>query len=209
MRITDIKRQNRDGYYSVFLDDEFRFSLTDLALSSGGLRVGRELTEADVEAWRKQSGESKALGYGYRYLASRARSASELGSYLRRKGFEPTEIEYVTKRLMEERLISDEQFAKDWVDMRQRTSPRSKQRLTAELRKKGLSTENIDEALVVVAGDQIITIARIVENKRLRDKYKNEPSKLVAYLARQGFGYSDITNAINLLNIGDPDEMEQ
>ena len=205
MRITDIKRQKRDGYYSVFVDDEFRFSLTDLALSSGGLRVGQELTEADVEAWRKQSGESKALGYGYRYLASRARSSSELGAYLRRKGFEPTEIAYVIKRFTEERLIGDEQFAKDWVDMRQRSSPRSKQRLTAELRQKGLSSGDIDDALVLLDANQTTTITRIIESKRLGDKYRNEPSKLVAYLARQGFGYSDIKNAINSLNIGDTD----
>lgn len=207
MRITDITRQKRDGYFSIFVDGEFRFSLTDLVLSQSGLRVGQEMSEPDVETWRKKSGESKALGFGYRYLASRARSVVELERYLGRKDFESTEIQYAVTRLTEEGLLGDQRFASDWVDMRQRTSPRSRSRLTAELRQKGISSEAIDEALAPLAGDQVQTITELVVRRRLQTKYAGQQDRLVAYLSRQGFGYSDVRKALESLDVGDAEQM--
>ena len=112
-------------------------------------------------------------------------------------------------RLTEEGLLGDQKFAQDWVDMRQRTAPRSRQRLIAELRQKGLSSEAIEQATAPLAGDQSQTVRELIERKRLRTKYAGQTERLVAYLSRQGFGYSDIRRALESLDVGDTEQVVQ
>ena len=159
MLITKISRQKRDGYFSVFIDGEYQFSLTDLTLSGSGLREGTTITEVDLAHWRQVSAIGKALSVAYRYSAARARSRQEVVRYLVGKQFEAGEIEQVVARLEAEGLIGDAKFARDWVDLRTRTSPRGSRLLRRELRG--------EEIVVIGDTPRDIACARAIDAKAL------------------------------------------
>ena len=206
-KITDIAHQKkRDQFYSIFVDEEFSFSLSDLELSLSGLSVGRELSAAEVQEWRERSVLAKAVGRAQYYLSFRPRTVTEVRRYLIGKDYEPDIVELVIAKLQAYGQLGDEQFARDWVRMRQATKPRSKRELQQELRKLGVASEvvdivledQVDEVTGEAVGD-VAAIVSLVTKKRLTERYP-DGRKLVEYLGRKGFGYHDIKAALDQLD---------
>jgi regulatory protein len=196
MLITKISRQKRDGYFSVFIDSEYQFSLTDLTLSGSGLREGTTMTEDDLAHWRQVSAIGKALSAAYRYSAARARSRQEVVRYLVGKQFEAGEIEQVVARLEAEGLIGDAKFARDWVDLRTRTSPRGSRLLRQELGSKGVDKQTIELATATDREAEISSAKSLIVQKRLVQKYSGQEQKLIAFMMRRGYDYSVIVAAL-------------
>lgn len=199
--ITDIKQQKRnEARYSVYVDDRYAFSLSDLELSNSGLRPRTELTEEQVEWWQSQSLESKAYAAALRQISLRRRSERELGDYLRRKEYEPDTIDAVLERLRELGLVDDAAFAAAWIADRQLLRPRSRRTLEQELMQKGIARDIIHDALAELDGEaQEDILVSLIERKRRLSQYR-DPQKLLAYLGRQGFGYEEIKKALARLD---------
>ncbi len=199
--ITKIARQKqRPDRYSIFVDGKFSFGLTDLELSTSGLREGAELAEEEVEQWQGQAQQSKAYDRAINYLSFRQRSAREISDYLIKKDFAPEQIKAVVGRLQQAGLISDAQFAASWVADRQATNPRSKRRLQQELRTKGLDADVIEHALAEVSPeDERTAITRIAQKKLTQSKFRQDQRKLISYLVGQGFSYSAVRTVLEEL----------
>lgn len=199
--ITDIRQQSRrTDRYSIYLDKRYAFSLSELELSSSGLRRGRELSDGDVEYWRRQSGEGKAYDAALKYLGYRARSVREISDHLRRKGYETEVVEGIIGRLIENKFLDDAQFAAQWVKERQIFRPRSRRVLEQELIQKGVNREIIQDTLAAVGDEGHEQMLNdLIAKKRRQARYQDD-EKLMAYLARQGFGYDQIKKALTRLD---------
>jgi regulatory protein len=198
--ITDIKRQKRnEQLYSVYIDGQYSFSLSDLDLSNSRLRSGQEVTPADLEQWQQVSLEAKAYNQAVGYISYRRRSRREVEIYLLRKDYSPDLVAGVLDRLSQIGLINDKVFAEAWIADRRTMRPRSRRRLAQELAAKGLEREVIDEVLAQAADDPVDTVIELVRRRRLQTKYSDQ-QKLIAYLGGQGFGYSEIKEALARLS---------
>ncbi len=198
--ITDIKQQKRlQARYSIWLDGQYAFSLSDLDLSNSSLRVGQELAASEVESWLARSSEGKAYDAALRYLSYRSRSEHELKTYLSRKEYDEETMGGVLERLRHIGLADDAAFARSWISNRQLLKPSSRRRLVAELMQKGVPKDVISEALAGLSSDdQDSVLLQIIERKRHLSQYQDK-NKLIAYLARQGFGYDEIRRALGSL----------
>src|SRR6266403_4664714 len=142
--VTDIKRQKRSELrYNVYLDGKYAFALTDLELSTSGLRIGQELSTEAVEEHQRQAESDGAYSMAIRFLAIRVRSRREMLDYLVRKGASDEDAQLTIQRLEGAGLINDRAFAAGWVANRQLLRPRSRRRLEQELMAKGLSRDDI------------------------------------------------------------------
>lgn len=199
--ITDIRQQRRQtDRYSIYLDKRYTFSLSDLELSRSGLRRGQELSDEDVEYWRRQSGEGRAYDAALRFLGYRARSVQEIEEHLRRKGYEAEEVEGIVARLRENQFLDDRAFAEQWVKERQSFRPRSRRVLEQELLQKGVAREIVQEALAAIGqSGHNQMLDDLIVKKRRQVRYQDD-EKLMAYLARQGFEYDQIKKALKRLN---------
>ncbi len=198
--ITDIKRQKRDdSRYSIYIDGGYAFALTDLELSNSGLRSGQDLTTNDVELWRKRSLEAKAYNQALGYIQYRRRSQREVEIYLARKEYEPDTISSIIERLVNYAFINDRTFAEAWIADRRALKPRSRRMLMQELSAKGVTREIIDEVLGDTEDDEVETLVLLIEQKRRLSRYANQ-EKLIGYLARQGYGYGKIKEALARLS---------
>ncbi|MBW4061280.1 RecX family transcriptional regulator [Candidatus Saccharibacteria bacterium] len=196
--VTTITRQKkRDTRYSIKIDGEYSFSLSDLDLSNSSLRVGTQLSDAEVVDWQRRSGDSMAYDLALRYISIRRRSTAEIERYLIRKEYDESVIRDIISRLTEIGLLDDEDFAAAWIRDRQLLRPRSVQALKFELMRLGLSRDVIDSALAKTGGDEIEVVAKLIER---RQRQYPEREKLMAYLARQGFRYDQIKLAFERIS---------
>lgn len=126
-----------------------------------------------------------------RLLDIRPRTYIELAEALTKKDIPDEVINEVLDRYREVGMIDDGAFARAWVSSRHRSKKLSRRALSSELRRKGVDTELVDEALEQVDGDSERAAARALVEKRLRSMGSAAPDavfrRLVSMLARKGY----------------------
>ena len=199
MIITKITAQVKiPGRYSIFVDEKYAFSLSDTALLESRLVPGQALSEEELEGWKQASLDDKLLGRALQYAMLRPRSTWELKAYLQRKKASPTLVETILNKLSNLGMLDDAAFARSWVANRRLLRPTSKRKLQQELKAKRVADDIIDQVLAEDETDENDVLKQLVAKKRQQSKYANDDLKLMQYLARQGFGYSDIKAALDV-----------
>ncbi|MCA9919133.1 MAG: RecX family transcriptional regulator [Anaerolineales bacterium] len=198
-KITALTRQRRNQErINVFIDGTFAFGLAEI--TAVYLRVGQELSPADIEKLQGADQVEKAKELAIRYIEYRPRSLAETRQHLQKKEYPEAVVEQVLERLQAVGLLDDAAFARYWVDQRETFKPRSKIALQQELRQKGLERTLIDE--VTAELDEFAAAQQAAEPKARR--WSNLPEqqfrqKLGGFLQRRGFGYDvvrEVTKAL-------------
>lgn len=213
MRITALSAQIRNpDRVNVSIDGKYRFSLDISQITDLGVKVGREVDEAELAELEQEGLFGKLYARTLEYSLMRPRSVREVRDYLYRKtlttkyksrhtgeikereGYAPTLTERVLDRLIDKGYVDDEKFAAWWVDNRNQTKGSSLRKLRNELATKGVPAQIIDATLDQSERSDESELAKIIAKKRHR--YPDE-QKFMQYLARQGFSYDDIKSALN------------
>jgi regulatory protein len=197
MKITAIKQQvKRADRYSVYVDDEYSFSLSEAALLESKINRGQELTKGQVREYQKLSSEDKLYNQSLRYVAMRPRSEWEIRFYLEKKKDAPPALaDTILNKLSNIGLIDDLKLAQAIVSDRRLLCPTSRRKLQADLKKKRIADNLIEQALGTEAEDEQSALREVIVRKRRQTKYQDD-QKLMQYLARQGFRYDDIKAAL-------------
>ncbi len=212
MKITALTtQQKQSNRVNVMVDNVYRFSLDVFQVADLGLRVGKEYTEQKLIELEEESQFGKLYGRALEYTMMRPHSAREVKDYLWRKtrtakyksrtgelkeraGVSQVVADRVFDRLTEKGYIDDEKFARFWVENRNQRKGSSSRKLRSELQAKGVESSIIDAALEQTSRNDEDELAKIIAKKRAR--YPDE-QKLMQYLARQGFSYDDIKQALS------------
>ena len=209
MKITAISLQIRDkNRVKVSVDGKYRFSLDLSQVISLGLKNGQDYSDEELLAFETESQFGKLYGRALEYCLMRPHSAKEVRDYLYRKtrpsrsktgelkpGISPELTVRVFDKLVEKKYIDDQKFANYWIENRSLTKGASQRKLTAELRSKGVVTTIIEQVIGETERNDSDEIIKIIAKKRSR--YPDD-QKLMMYLARQGFDYEDIKQALNI-----------
>jgi regulatory protein len=196
MKITSIKQQvKRADRYSIFVEGKYEFSLSEGALLESKIASGQELTKEQLEEFKKLSADDKLYNQALRYVAMRPRTRWEVQFYLERKKASPPLIDALLNKLSKIGLIDDRKYAEAFVHDRQLLRPTSRRKIIAELRKRRVTDEVIQQVTSVDEVSDQAALLAVIERKRRQSKYQDD-TKLMQYLARQGFGYDDIKTAL-------------
>lgn len=211
MKITGLSAQIRNpDRVNVSIDGKYRFSLDISQVIDLGVKVGRELDEAELAELETESQFGKLYARAVEYSLLRPHSVREVRDYLWRKtlatkyknkkgevkeklDYSPTLADQVLQKLQQKGYVDDERFARWWVENRNVAKGTSLRKLSAELRAKGVSGDIIEQVMAQTDRSDDDELSKLLAKKR--DKYADD-QKLVAYLARQGFSYDDITEAM-------------
>ncbi len=204
MRITSLQPQaTNPDRINIFVDDSFLMGANALIVLQLALKVGQELSAAQVEQLRHDEALQQAVDRAYNYLSFRPRSREEVRRYLRRKETPPELIDAVLVRLEHLNLINDHDFASFWIETREQFSPRGAQALKNELRMKGVEREVVDE---LVSNEQDEERALVAGRKkaysliRIPDiDFATFRTRLGSFLQRRGFGYDVATKTVKAL----------
>ena len=132
------------------------------------------------------------------FLGVRPRSVAETRRRLRRLGYPVSLVEVVVQRLVEMEYLDDVEFAKVWIESRDRARPRGLAALRRELALKGVPREVIDDALseraTASGGAEPVdaeAAARLLERRRSTLERETDPrrrrQKAYTLLSRNGF----------------------
>jgi regulatory protein len=182
---------------NVYLDGKFAFGLA--AIEAVRLRRGQVLTEADIERLQAADDAEKAHEKALRYLTSRPRSEWEVRQNLLKAGYGIATIDRVLEKLRAVGLVDDADFVRYWLDNRAQFKPKGEVALRQELRRKGIEREVIDRILEESshAEDKAALQAALAKADRYRQLPRQEfAQKLGAYLARRGFDYETVREAV-------------
>jgi regulatory protein len=212
MKITAISQAVRNpDRVNISVNGKYRFSLDIYQLSSLGLKVGQDYSEAELEELETESQFGKLYSRALEYCLMRPHSKKEVRDYLWRKtretkfksrqtgeiksrpGVSQQIADRVFDRLIEKGYLDDEKFTRFWIENRNQTKGSSLRKLTNELRIKGVESSIIERVVSESSRNDGDEIRKIIAKKQ--SKYPDE-QKLIAYLARQGFSYDEIKTAL-------------
>ena len=111
-----------------------------------------------------------------------------------REGYDASLIPLVLDRLDQHGHLDDRRFAELWVENRDTKKGISIKKLRSELAQKGISQQIIEEVLQDSARDEREELRKIIARKANR---YDDQQKLIQYLVRQGFNYSDVLEELD------------
>lgn len=215
--ITDIKEAVRDqDRLNIYIDGKFFCSLALSQVVDLKLKIGRVLTDEELVELKRASEFGKLYQRALEYALLRPHSQKELRDYLKKKtlsrtirvknkktgeyqtklkeGFDASLVEPVLARLIERGYVDDERFARLWAENRSVRKGVSQKKLRLELQAKGVAQDIIENCLSEGVRNEQEELAKVIARKA--KKYPDE-QKLIQYLLRQGFNYSDILDALS------------
>ncbi len=136
---------------------------------------------------------------------ARAKSKGELLAHLKTRGVEDDIAQAVVFRLQETGLVNDREFAAAWATSRHSHKKLSKRIIAGELRQKGVTQEQIDEALDGIDDESEYRVAFDLGFKKYNTMSRLEPDvqirRIQSLLARKGFNFTIISRVLRELDL--------
>lgn len=194
--ITAIKKQKREGRVNVYIDGRFAFGVSANCLVDFNLYKGRKLSQKEIERIKEAETKNKCFEKAYRLLSLRPRSEQEISERLAEK-FSLALVRETVQQLKDNGYINDREFASQWI--KERSKNYGKKKIRAELLKKGVDKNIIDQLLGELKFEKELKSARdlILSKKRFQAISRDEAyRKVMPFLARRGFSYDVIKEII-------------
>lgn len=196
--ITKIKKER--GKYRITVNDSEEEIVPLSLMRERPLKEGQSLDLEEYDNWLMVRQYRFALDRAVGYLAARARSKREIEQKLLQAGYRPCTVEMVIYKLQRENLLDDADFARQWVESRS-THKLGRSRIAQELRRKGISQEEAEEALSAIDDDdQLASAIDLAEKAAARIKpgedIRKATNRIAAMLSRRGYSWDVAKEAI-------------
>ena len=196
--ITAIKKER--GKYRVTINECENVLVPASLMRERPLKEGQTLDLEEYDNWLMVRQYRFALDRAVGYLAARARSRREIEQKLLQAGYRPCTVEMVIYKLQRENLLDDADFARQWVESRQHHKL-GRSRIAQELRRKGVSQDEAEEALSIIEDDDQLAGAIALAQKaaaRIKpgEDMRKASSRIAAMLARRGYSWDIAKEAI-------------
>lgn len=197
--ITAIKKER--GKYRVTINDSEDVLVPLALMRERPLKEGQPLDLEEYDNWLMVRQYRFALDRAVGYLAARARSTREIEQKLLQVGYRPCTVEMVIYKLQRENLLDDADFARQWVESRQ-NHKLGRSRIAQELRRKGVSQEEAEEALAIIEDeDQLAGAIALAEKAAVRIKpgedMRKAANRIAGMLARRGYSWDIVKQAVS------------
>lgn len=203
LKIKSIKSKNENTAI-ITLEDENVYFISKDIIYKNGLRKGDEITNEFINELIRENQKYYIKERAYRYLSRRMHSSYELKIKLLQKNYDKKLIEEVLNELKEKKLINDKEFAGSYIDERLRKKKIGIVKIRAELMKKGINRQIIDELLNgFETNDEMKENILLIAEKKLNQlksrnlDNKQIKQKLFSFLISKGYDFDLIQETIN------------
>lgn len=195
MKITAVKQQKKDkNRASIFIDGKYSLSLTIDQLLDEKIKVGQIIEPDVLKLLKKKSADGKIRMRVIEWLCIRPRSEKELRDYLRKKNIDEDYTRQLILEMQNKKYLSDEVFAR-WLAGNKIRQLKSTREVSFLLRQKGIDQETITNTMEQYSGGEQEKLRALISKKRLSARYADN-EKLLAYLVRKGYSFSDVKEAL-------------
>ncbi|HOM01465.1 MAG TPA: regulatory protein RecX [Acetivibrio sp.] len=200
MVITSVEKDTKNrGMLSVFVDEEYAFSIPEEDYFRLCLYDKKELSSDEIEEIKKNVTQKSAKYKAVKYLSYKYMTEAELSEKLRKDGYGEDIIFSVATELKSMGYINDLIYAQKYVYDRLKLKPKSKKMLKMELKQKGVSDEIAEQVLRELDFDEDVAIERLIRKKF--GKYDMKESKIqrkiYSFLLHRGFDFEDVKRVLH------------
>ena len=176
-----------DGEYTLTLYDDYWYRL--------GYEENREISEDELASLKEEAGFRSAYEKGLQYLSIRAYSQKELYNKLKMK-YGNSAAERAVEKMLYYGYINDEAYALSYARHLFEVKKFDLRRISYELKLKGVSSENIDNALKSLDNEPIQRIIDMIGSKYLKClENEKDRKRIVNRFVRMGYSFHDIKAA--------------
>ena len=196
--ITAITPQVKDKTRcNIFLDGQYYCPLKFEVVVQYRLKVGQTVNEGFLNEIQLESEKSVALDKAMTYLTAAQKTEKQVRDYLYRKGYLPAVVKYVMEKLREYRFVDDKDYAETYVE--NSSSRKGKRLIQVDLYKKGISKEQIEDAMQSLDEESQLSGASAIAEKYMRSKEPTRENfaKAFRYLMSKGFDYDVARKALD------------
>ncbi len=195
MIITQARRRRRSVYLLV-LDGQDGPTVDVRTFDESVYRVGGGITEEQLAALLEASEYNRARDRALYLLGLRDYACKELTKKLLTEA-RPAIAEQVVARLREVGLLDDERYAERLAQSLSRSKQYPKRRVAQELQRRGVDRETAGNAAEEIdCADDKLALALIEKKYYNKMSDRESRQKVMAALARRGFSYEAIRQAI-------------
>lgn len=213
-QITSVEPQKKKkDRFNVFVDGKFLFGASAETILKYNLGLGKKLEQEIIDKVLKSEEISKLFDASLRFLSYRPRSQKEIEGYLVKKIAQRENLKYqeakesslpgqIISKLKKYDYINDLEFTKWWIESRNKSRPKGKIAIKAELFKKGIERSIIENALQNLM-DQSSLAQKALEKKIRSWKNLDEidfRKKAYSYLSFRGFDFDTIKEVVANFN---------
>lgn len=193
--ITKIESQikNKDRV-NIYLDGEFALGCSVEIALNNHLKENYEITNEQLDNLVFENEKSMALSKALNLIGKNLKTKKQLRTYLKDKGYSFRIIDYVLEKLTEYNYINDENYAKIYV--RSVKHKYGKLKIINELKMKGVSERDINEALIDFEPEDEVVLNLAQKYLKNKDATSDNISKLYRFLISKGFGYETVMRVI-------------
>ena len=200
MKVTDIQRQkNNSQRVSIFIDDEYSFSLDEVDAVLMNIKIGRELTENDISGCIFKSQYAKAKDKALDILSRKSVSRKMLVNMLMEKKYDKEIADAVCDELESLGYIDDYAYAMMFLEYASEKLWGEK-RIRYELSLKGIDKNIIEDAMESVSSITAEELSEHILSRYPQLDLKDIKSKqrVQRYFASRGFDFALINSAIRI-----------
>ena len=189
---------------NIYLDGRFYCGLTLETTVKNRLKVGQVVSPEFLSEIQLESEKHTALDKALVHISATRKTEKQVRDFLSGKGYLSDVIEFVIEKMKGYNFLNDGEYAEAYI---QSAGARKGGRLIKmELKSKGISDGEIDEALSGLDSETQVKAAVTLLKKYLRGKTIDRETlqKAYRYLMSKGFDYDTARSALS--SLGDIDE---
>ena len=202
--ITAITPQVKDKTRcNIEVDGRFYCGMKLETVMQNRLKVGVSVTQEELSMMQLESEKATALDKALTHITASMKTEKEVRAYLRKKGYLDDVCDYVVEKMKGYGFLDDGAYSVAYVGS---VGKRKGRRLiAAELKRKGVSDEEIEGALQTLTGETESAAAILKKYLRGKELDKKTMQKAYAYLIGKGFDYETAREALRSLGAEDED----
>ncbi len=197
-KITEISVQkNNKERANLYIDGEFRTGISIETVYNMRLKVGDEIDEITLVKAVEEDDNQRAFIKAIDYISKAIKTKKQVKDYLLKKGFS-LEVAYnAIDKLKDYGYIDDKEYAKSYLNSTSKTQ--GKRLVSYKLMQKGVKKEDIEDAYSERDEDLDRENAKLLAEKRLKNKEITTENlmKTYKYLIGRGFSYEQADYAIS------------
>ena len=205
--ITEITPQIKDKRRcNIYVDGRFYCGLTLEATVKNRLKVGQIVEIEKLSEIQLESEKNTAFDKALIHISATQKTEKQMREFLQKKGYLSAVIDYVIEKLKSYNFLNDGEYAESYVES---VAKRKGGRLIRmELRGKGVSDEEIDNALFFLDEERELQTATELLQKYMRGKTTDRETlqKAFRYLMGKGFDCDVIKSALTAFGMCEEDE---
>lgn len=204
-KITDIQPQKKNkGRSNIFINEQFALGASDYSIRKNGLKIGMTITKEQLEQVVFEDELEKAKNYIVDYHLNKSKKT--IYDKLIEKEYSESVIQAVMDFIERYKLVDDKEYARKFSHDALFIKKQGKRLIKQTLKQKGVSEEDIDNALLHFDEEEEIKVAKKALHSKLegfKKKSKNKydfKNRCYQFLARKGYDSNIISKILHTID---------